>query len=69
MYVDLSDVLLKAWRGGFSTKSRFAREYTNETAAAASLGFISTKIDSTSFGNKWFITKKGLEVFDECYKK
>jgi hypothetical protein len=69
MNIDLASVLYKAWRGGFSTKSRFAREFTNEIAAAASLGLITTKIDSKAFGTKWFITKTGLEVFDECYKE
>ena len=64
----LSNVLWKAWREGFSTKSDFARKMANEVAVAASLGLISTKISGNKFGTKWHITKQGLETYNECYQ-
>jgi hypothetical protein len=65
--MDIQKVLQRAWRGGFSTKSDFARRYANEVAACASLGYITTKVKRLTYGNQWFITNLGLEVLDECY--
>lgn len=64
----IREVLYKAWRGGFSTKSSFARYKANEIAACASMGFISTKVKSNLYGTNWHITKLGLEVYNECYQ-
>lgn len=69
MNEDVAAVLDLAWRGGFRTKSNFAREYANEVALCASLGLISTKIKGTTFGATWHITKQGLEKYNECYQR
>jgi hypothetical protein len=66
--MNLGDVLWRAWRSGFSTKSDFARHMANEVAVAACLGLITTKISGKTFGNTWYITKKGLEYHDECFQ-
>jgi hypothetical protein len=56
----LNEVIRKAWMAPFSTKSNYAREHANEVAVAASLGFISTKIDNNTHTNKWLVTVEGL---------
>lgn len=65
--MDLEKVLNRAWKGGFSTKSDFARRYANEVAACASLGYITTYTRRNTYGNIWLITSIGLEVLHECY--
>lgn len=65
----IARVLEKAWRGGFKTKSNFARRYATEVALCASLGLLSTRIKGTTFGTTWFITKQGLEKYNECYQR
>jgi hypothetical protein len=65
----ISDVLRKAWTGGFSTQSNFARSHAQAVAAAASVGLITTSLGGMNYGNRWYITKKGLESYDECYKR
>lgn len=62
-------VLERAWRGGFTTKSNFAREKADEVAICASLGLISTKIQGTKFGTQWFITKQGIGAYNECFQR
>ena len=64
----IAEVLFKAWREGFSTKSDFARYRANEVAVCASLGLISTRVRGEVFGTKWHITKQGLEAYNECYQ-
>jgi hypothetical protein len=64
----IATVLEQAWQGGFKTKSNFARSLANEVAICASLGLISTKIQGTKFGTTWYITKTGMEYYNECYK-
>lgn len=64
----IATVLEQAWQGGFKTKSNFARHMANEVAICASLGLISTKLQGTKFGTKWFITKTGMEYYNECYQ-
>lgn len=64
----IAEVLYKAWREGFSTKSDFARSRANEVAVCACLGLITTKVRPDVYGTKWHITKKGLESYDECYQ-
>lgn len=64
----IDTVLIKAYHGGFRVQSNFARSHATEVAACASLGFITTKITSTTFGTTWYITKQGLEAHNECYQ-
>jgi hypothetical protein len=57
----LTEILLRAWKTPFRTKSDFAREYAELIAMAASDGLITTKIATGMYGRDWLITAKGLE--------
>lgn len=65
---NVAEVLQKAWRGGFKTKSNFARKHANEIAMCSSLGLITTTLGNRQFSNEWFITKTGMEYYNECYQ-
>lgn len=65
--MNIYNVLERAWKGGFSTKSDFARKHANEVAVCASLGYITTKEKPKTFSNVWRITNPGLEILNECY--
>lgn len=54
------DVLTKAWQGGFSTKSDFARSHATYVAMACSDGFLTTRMSKGTYGNRWLITPDGL---------
>ena len=60
--VSLYIVLDRAWRNPFTVKSDFARDGALHVAIAASEGFITTKVDTDSWGRKWCITEIGMEV-------
>lgn len=62
----LKEVLDKAWRTPFRTKSNFARSHADAVALAASAGFITTQVRGRQFGATWLITNQGLEVLNEC---
>ena len=64
---NIGQVLYRAWSGGFTTKSDFARVYANQVAVAASLGYITTQVRGHTFGTTWLITKDGLSILNECY--
>lgn len=66
--VKIGLVLEKAHKGGFKTKSNFARELANEVAVAASIGLITTRTKGNQYGTTWYITKQGLESLNECYQ-
>lgn len=64
----LCQILLEAWRKGFTTKSDFAREFTDYVAIAACMGFITTRIFPPDvWGSSWQITSKGLQALEEVY--
>ena len=63
--VSLYIVLDRSWRNPFTVKSDFAREGALHVAIASSEGFISTKIDTDSWGRRWLITEVGMEVKQE----
>ena len=58
-------VLDRAWRNPFTVKSDFAREGAMHVAICASEGFITTKIETDSWGRKWLITDVGMDVKKE----
>jgi len=58
----LTKVLTKAWCGGFTPKSNFARAYVYEVVAAAELGLITTRSPLGEFHPYWLITVKGLTL-------
>lgn len=64
----IKDVLERAHRDPFRTKSNFAREHTDTIAAAASSGLITTQVAAHTYGTTWLITMKGLELLTEFYR-
>lgn len=60
--VSIYIVLDRAWRNPFTVKSDFARDGALHIAIAASEGFITTKVDTDSWGRRWCITEIGMEV-------
>ncbi len=50
-----------AWNYPFTTKSDFARKFATFIGAAASDGFITTRIAPGHYGNTWQITPEGLQ--------
>lgn len=54
------DVLDRAWRKPFKTKSDFAREHADVVAMAASDGFITTKLAVGLYQRIWVLTPAGL---------
>ena len=51
----------RAWRRGFSVKSRFARDGAFYVAMAATEGWITNHLDGDEWGNSWAITEEGME--------
>lgn len=58
-------VVINAHTAPFTTKSDFARKYASEIGLAASEGFISTRMETGRFTNRWMVTREGLEFLDE----
>ena len=56
----LTDVLERAWKRPFTTKSDFARAATDLVAMLASDGFITTKVATGLYSRDWRITPAGL---------
>ncbi len=50
---------------GFSTKSNFARKHAAQVAAAASCGYLTTRIDQNHFGTWWRVTGLGMQFMAE----
>ena len=63
--VALYIVLDRAWRSPFTVKSDFARKSAMHVAIAASEGFITTKVDTDTWGSRWCITDVGMETKGE----
>lgn len=58
-------VLARAWAGGFTTKSTFARNAASMVAIAATENLITTKLTDELWGNRWLITADGLSFLKE----
>lgn len=58
-------VLARAWAGGFTTKSTFARNAASIIAIAATENLITTKLTDELWGNRWLITSDGLTFLKE----
>ena len=56
----LTDVLTRAWKAPFKTKSDFARAEADVVAMAASDGYLTTRVAAGLYGNEWRITPTGL---------
>ena len=61
------EVLIESWAGGFTTKSKFARESANIIAVAATEGLITTRLEEEVWGNRWMITEKGMNFMKEIH--
>ena len=59
--LEIYTVLLQAKQSPFTTKSDFARVAANPIALAASEGLISTRLNETTFTNRWMVTADGME--------
>lgn len=55
----------RAWRKPFTVSSKFAREGAFYVALCASEGWITTKIDEETYGNRWNISEFGMGVKKE----
>jgi hypothetical protein len=64
----LNDVLFRAYTHGFSISSNYARRYSQEVAALASLNLITTKVvrgKTPAFGRMWRVTLNGMKFLSE----
>ena len=55
----------RAWRKPFTVSSKFAREGAFYVGLCASEGWITTKIDEETYGNRWSISEYGMGVKKE----
>ncbi len=58
-------VLKNAKMGGFTTKSKFARDAATIIAVAATEDLITTKLSEEEWGNIWFLTEFGHSYLKE----
>lgn len=56
----VSAVVFRAWSGGFTVQSDFARENAVAVAEASCRGYITTNYNNT-YGRTWFVTQGGLD--------
>jgi hypothetical protein len=64
----LNDVLFRSYTHGFAVSSNYARRYSQEVAALASMGLITTKVVRGShpvFGRIWRITLDGMKFLSD----
>lgn len=61
----LIDVLQRAWLRGFSIQSNFAQQHAAYVAAAASLGYITTRQPDGTYSNQWHITLLGHTYLEQ----
>jgi len=54
-------VLQKAYLQPFKLQSDFAREYAQEVAALACMGYLTTLESPTEYGRKWRVTGIGID--------
>lgn len=64
----MADVVLEAYRRGYTVQSDFARSHADYIGMAASLGLISTRIYGNVFSREWRPTVKGLEWLEDVFK-
>lgn len=65
----LTEVLTRAWRDPFSTRSDFARYNADWIAVAASRGFLTNLCGPTAYGRRWLITPRGLAGLFREFRK
>lgn len=62
---NIREVLHRAWTNAPGVRGDFSRAWAAEVAAAASLGYITTRREIALWGSAWLITPKGLAVLWE----
>ena len=62
---DIWATLDRTHKHPYMTKSRFARYHADYIGLCASEGWITTKKNSEVWGNKWFITPKGISAMEQ----
>jgi len=62
----LCEVIIEAYRRGFTVQSDFARTHADYIAMAASLGLLSTRVYSNVFSREWRPTIKGLAFVNQA---
>lgn len=60
--LSLYQTLYRTFTSPYSVSSDFARAKSQEVAALASLGLITTKVGKQSYGRIWRITEEGIET-------
>lgn len=58
----LYEVLRSAYLKTFSVSSDFARYHSQEIAALASMGLVSTRCGPKAYGRIWRVTEEGIET-------
>jgi hypothetical protein len=62
---EVTAVLERAWRGGFSVQSQFFRDNAIIVALCASEGYITTLMTQDTFGKTWRLTPEGTQKLFE----
>jgi hypothetical protein len=62
---EVTEVLERAWRGGFTVQSQFFRDNPVIVALCASEGYITTLISQDAFGKTWRLTPEGTQKLYE----
>ena len=63
----IAAVIMASWIGRITTKSDFARVEADAIAAAASEGYITTRIGQDEYSRLWLPTPVGLEYLSEVH--
>ena len=63
----MSDVVLTAYRRGFTIQSDYARTHADYIGMAASIGLISTRLYGNVFSREWRPTIRGLEWLEDNF--
>jgi len=62
----LCEVIIEAYRKGFTVQSDFARTQADYIAMAASLGLLSTRVYGNVYSREWRPTIKGLSFVNQA---
>lgn len=63
----LAEVILEAYRRGFTVASDYARTNADHVAMASSIGLISTRLYGNVYSREWRPTVKGLEWLEDTF--
>lgn len=63
----LAEVILEAYRRGFTVQSDYARTHADYIAMAASIGLVSTRLYGNVYSREWRPTVKGLAWLEDTF--